>query len=84
MYYKKGMYFKKTFNDSYVLGRLIRPVYDNIPLNQPQEWLIEVCENHGYMADAKDENIVLIPSGDPSRHTVKIYKDYSSVMADAL
>ena len=68
----------------YVIGKLIKPYHENIRNSDSQDWIIEVYVNHGYMDDKKTRGIILIPSGDPSRHEVKVYKDYSSLMAGVL
>ena len=84
MIYKKGMYFKKTQKSTgrYVIGRLINPVYNDIPTYISQDWIVEVYENHSYLSDG--EVILVIPTGDAERHEVKIYRDYVSLMAGIL
>ena len=86
MKYKKGMYIKKTFmlNNKYIIGMLIEPLREGIPLDQSQDWIVKVYKNHEYMDNKKTRGILLIPTGDSRLHEVKVYKDYSSLVADVL
>ena len=76
------MYIKKTYitTGGYLIGKLIETVRLDIPCNKSQEWIIDIIENHGYHCDDK----IIIPTGDPYRHKIKVYKNYASLVADVL
>lgn len=86
MIYKEGMYFKKTFIKSggFIIGKLIKPCNEGKSLDKPQSWLVNVYVDHNYL-DVHNGNVsIIIPTGDVTRHKVKIYKDYSNLLASVL